>query len=885
MNLRKIAPSTIRGNLFLLVAAVLLPFLFILSALGYGEYRQQISGELKSEMEEARALGMAFGSFVKDVYRQEEAVGLALLSINRFSGDTVNHLLMESANEYECLRSFSFISPEGKILSSSDPRAIGLDISDRLYLRQAIISETAISDLLVSKVDGGLIISIARRVRNPDGSLKGIILATVNPAALPLELSMKRFGGGRLVIFDSRGQLVFSADPWAMEAHGVNWSAQDSILVKALKGVEAQGVIASPVDGSRLIVARVPVKLLSWVAGASRPREEVVGGVLHTLRMAGAWLFLMLLFSITIAIVLSRKITGPITRLEARAIAVSTGSGHAAGPIGGTKELVSLHLAFDNMASQLKSINNSLEQRVDHRTSQLHAANELLLKEIRERRRVERELTGYKEHLEELVGLRTAELETTNNHLLKEIEERKRAQAQVTSIARFPAENPSPELRINEQMVLVYANESSRDLLREWGCRSGETVPKEIGDRVKSVLSSGVSTEYEITINERIYSLILSPSVPDGDVNVYGRDITGRKASQYVRGLLEASLDPLVSISPEGRITDVNAAMEKATGLIRSQIMGTDFSNYFADPAKAREGFALALKAGLVRDQALTLLHVSGRTMDVLYNAAVYRDAAGEIQGIFAAARDITERKRLEERLRKAEQMKLLGQLTSGVAHEVRNPLNAIMAVTEALFEEIGDNPDYNPYMVHIRSQVERLSALMTDLLELGKPINESRLVRISLSSILTNVLSAWQHSPLKDKCVIHRLQPSSARQWYVLADPGKIQQVFYNLLENACQNGPPGSDIHFFISSPRENIVTVRVVDQGPGIPHQNTERVFEPFFTTRKGGIGLGLSIVKHVLALHHGEIVLRNNEPPPGLTAEIRLPLAAEMAGEQA
>jgi PAS domain S-box-containing protein len=502
-------------------------------------------------------------------------------------------------------------------------------------------------------------------------------------------------------------------------------------------------------------------------------------------------------------------------------------------------------------------------------------------RDVTEQNRILQELKTYRGHLEEIVNQRTAELEATNDHLLKEIEERKQAQARVTSIARFPAENPSPVMRVDRQSRLVYANQSSREILGTWNCQVGERVPAEIEGMVKRALLNGKPLEHEIGLDGRSISLILSPSLPDGDVNIYGRDITGLKASEYVRALLEASLDPLVAINQEGKITDVNGATEKATGLSRTRLIGSDFSEYFTDTAKAREGYCLVLKNGLVKDYALTLLHASGATMEVLYNAAVYRNAAGEIQGVFAAARDITERKQLEERLRRAEQMKLLGQLTSGVAHEVRNPLNAIMAVTEALFQEIGDNPEYGPYMVHIRSQVERLSVLMTDLLELGKPMDNSRLSRISIASILTNVLSIWEHSPLKDKCIIHRLQPSSARQWYVMADLYKIQQVFYNLLENACQHSPQGGEIHFFISSPRGNCITVRIVDQGPGIPCQNTERVFEPFFTTRKGGIGLGLSIVKHVLALHHGEITLKNNEPPPGLTAEIWLPLAAEEA----
>ncbi|MFI5180372.1 MAG: PAS domain S-box protein [Thermoanaerobaculia bacterium] len=121
-----------------------------------------------------------------------------------------------------------------------------------------------------------------------------------------------------------------------------------------------------------------------------------------------------------------------------------------------------------------------------------------------------------------------------------------------------------------------------------------------------------------------------------------------RKASTYARSLIEASPDPLVTISPEGRITDVNAATESVTGRRRAELIGSDFSDYFTEPEKAREGYRKVLAHSEVRDYPLTIRHVSGRVTDVLYNASVYRDEAGKVQGVFAAARDVTERKRAE---------------------------------------------------------------------------------------------------------------------------------------------------------------------------------------------------------------------------------------------
>ena len=132
------------------------------------------------------------------------------------------------------------------------------------------------------------------------------------------------------------------------------------------------------------------------------------------------------------------------------------------------------------------------------------------------------------------------------------------------------------------------------------------------------------------------------------------REETIKQAAHYARSLLEASLDPMVTISAEGKITDVNEASVSVTGVTREALIGTDFGDYFTDPMRAREGYQQAFAKGFVTDYPLALRHSSGRITDVLYNASVYRDEQGRVLGVFAAARDVTERKKAESYIQAA---------------------------------------------------------------------------------------------------------------------------------------------------------------------------------------------------------------------------------------
>ncbi len=349
-----------------------------------------------------------------------------------------------------------------------------------------------------------------------------------------------------------------------------------------------------------------------------------------------------------------------------------------------------------------------------------------------------------------------------------------------------------------------------------------------------------------------------------------------RSASLYSRSLIEASLDPLVTISPEGHITDVNVATERATGCSRQQLIGTDFSDYFTEPERARSGYREVLEKGYVRDYPLTIRCSTEDTIDVLYNATVYRNEVGTVQGVFAAARDVTERKRIEAQLMEANEMKLLGQLTSGVAHEVRNPLNGILAIMGALSKDLSDNDRFQPYMHHMRTQVTRLTVLMEDLLAMGRPLREESLNEISMETLVEKTVATWFQTLQSSKPSVRFIKPENQEECLIRADGTAMTQVIINLLENAFNHSPEGAEIVCSVHNSSHNRVVFSVKDGGTGIPGEILPKIFDPFFTTRKGGTGLGLSIVRRIVDNHHGTIIAYNNSDGPGATFEVELPL---------
>jgi PAS domain S-box-containing protein len=344
-------------------------------------------------------------------------------------------------------------------------------------------------------------------------------------------------------------------------------------------------------------------------------------------------------------------------------------------------------------------------------------------------------------------------------------------------------------------------------------------------------------------------------------------------ANAYNRSLIEASIDPLVTIGAGGEITDVNSATEKVTGRVREELIGTDFSEYFTEPELARSGYEKVFREGTVRDYALEIRHRDGHVTPVLYNAAVYRDETGEVAGVFAAARDITERRDLERQLRQAQKLEAIGTLAGGIAHDFNNILTAIIGFGSLLEMKMSRDDPQRVNVTQILTAADRAANLTRSLLAFSrKQVIEVR--PVCLNDIVAG-LEPMLRRVVREDIELHidlRDAPLT-----VLADAGQLDQVLLNLTTNALDAMPAGGSIT--ISTARATLderfrsahgfgesgeyALLSFADSGEGMAEDVRQRIFEPFYTTKEvgKGTGLGLAVCYGIIEQHSGYISCRS------------------------
>ena len=367
----------------------------------------------------------------------------------------------------------------------------------------------------------------------------------------------------------------------------------------------------------------------------------------------------------------------------------------------------------------------------------------------------------------------------------------------------------------------------------------------------------------------------------------------------YTRSLIESNIDALMTCDPRGIITDINKQTETLTGCTRDELIGAPFKNSFTDPARAEAGIKRVLNEGKVTNYELTARARDGKETVVSYNATTFHDRDRSLQGVFAAARDVTELKRFEQtlvqknaELEDASRMK--SEFLANMSHELRTPLNAIIGFSEVLRDGLmGDLTEkQRGFISDIFGSGKHLLSLINDILDLSKV--EAGKMTLDLEPVPVGSMFVNSLSIIREKAASRRirldLDLGDEDQGAIQADPRKVKQILYNLLSNAVKFTPEGGRVTLrarhvrrtavgqasgawtgryfpFADSAFADFLEIRVTDTGIGIPPDALAQLFRPFSQIDSGlarkfeGTGLGLAMVKLLAELHGGSVAVES------------------------
>jgi PAS domain S-box-containing protein len=339
----------------------------------------------------------------------------------------------------------------------------------------------------------------------------------------------------------------------------------------------------------------------------------------------------------------------------------------------------------------------------------------------------------------------------------------------------------------------------------------------------------------------------------------------------YTRSLIESNIDALITTDPRGIITDVNKQMEALTGCTRDELIGAPFKDYFTDPERAEAGIKLVLGEGKVTDYELTARARDGKETVVSYNASTFHDRDRKLRGVFAAARDVTERKRYEQSLQEANRAKSV--FLANMSHEIRTPMNAILGFSQLMLRDKDLTPQQCQYLGTINRSGEHLLALINDILEMSKieagrtTLNPST---FDLPALLNDLEMMFRVRTNEKKLSFSVELVGDDVPQFIVADINKMRQVFINVLGNAVkftEQGGVGVRVLVDRKGTKGPSLRVEIEDTGPGISQDERARLFRHFEQTKSGqqtgtGTGLGLAISREFVRLMGGDITLSSH-----------------------
>ncbi len=355
--------------------------------------------------------------------------------------------------------------------------------------------------------------------------------------------------------------------------------------------------------------------------------------------------------------------------------------------------------------------------------------------------------------------------------------------------------------------------------------------------------------------------------------------------SQQLYALIVENVgEAVIALDPQERISLFNPAAQTLTGMSEKQCLGRIFRECFGRQKVLCSLVEKALTEGRsIADHETVELQRSKKTLPVSATVSPLFTPSGDQKGAVLIMRDLTQIRTLEDAIRRADRLSMAGTMAAGLAHEIKNPLGGIKGAAQLLQMELEAGSPLAEYPQVMIRETERVNNIIEELLDLSRPKPVAR-NEVNIGKVLNEIVLLQKQSFIEKNAKFKTsLDPSIPA---ILGDQNLLTQLFLNLIKNAgeaigqdgeiCVTTRIDSDYH--LSSPGERavpLVQIIIEDNGPGIPAEQYERIFTPFYTTKTGGTGLGLATCQKIISDHHGLLSVKNRQEG-GCVFIVSLPL---------
>jgi two-component system sporulation sensor kinase A len=353
-------------------------------------------------------------------------------------------------------------------------------------------------------------------------------------------------------------------------------------------------------------------------------------------------------------------------------------------------------------------------------------------------------------------------------------------------------------------------------------------------------------------------------------------EATIRQKDQFLASILRNSADAILTLDPQERITSWNKGAETIFGYTEQEILGQSLEVLI--PRRLREQRELekiseiTRIAGYLPNYQTQRLTKDGQVIDVLFTRTAIKDYQGNLVGFSSVLKDVTEQKLMERHLVQTERVSAIGELAAGLAHEIKNPLAGIKGAIEIIRDGLAEENPHRTILGEVLSEVNRIDRSVINLLSYSKP-KKPNLVKTDLAELIGDVISLLR-KVADPKGILLNLEHSKEIP-AVTGDEHDLKQLFMNLLLNSIEAIQDKGQVWTRIKVMSDSKLRVEVSDNGPGIPADQLSKIFQPFYTTKKQGTGLGLATCKRIVMDHGGEIGVKS-ELGKGTSFFVQLPI---------